>query len=324
MRMHKIGSVALSGPFFLAPMAGFTDQTYRAICSEHGASLVYTEMVSAKGFCFGNRKTPELLGMEGCICPTAVQLFGSDPQFMARATVLAEPLGNSIIDVNMGCPVPKVVKNGDGSALLRNPEMIYKIVKAMCAETDKPVTVKIRTGIQGAKPDAAFAAAQAAQAGGAKAIAVHGRTREQYYSGDVDIEAMARVVRAVDIPVIGSGNIDCFEAAAEMMKGTGVTFVMVGRAALGDPWIFRRLNAEYNGEEPLMKPSVSEIADMMTEHYERMEKAKGEYIAVREMRKFAGRYLKGLKGGAAIRGKINTVTSGREFRALINGALHAR
>ena len=310
--MFQIQDLEFETPFFLAPMAGFTDKVYRMLCAEMGASMVYTEMVSAKGLCYGDRKTPKLLDMEGETVPVAVQIFGSEPDIMARATSMLNELPNVILDVNMGCPVPKIVKNGEGSALLRNPELIYRIIKAMTAETNKPVSAKIRIGIQGASENAAVEAAQAIEAGGGSAVAVHGRTREQYYSGEADLEQISRVKKSVSVPVIGNGDVGSYIDAKNMFDKTGCDFIMIGRASLGNPWIFRELSQGYM--EPV---SLDEIKSMVKRHLIELCEYKGEYIAVREMRKFTAKYLKGIKGSSAVRAKINSVDTKEQFCSII-------
>ena len=310
--MLQIQDLEFETPFFLAPMAGFTDKVYRMLCAEMGASMVYTEMVSAKGLCYGDRKTPKLLDMEGETVPVAVQIFGSEPDIMARATSMLNELPNVILDVNMGCPVPKIVKNGEGSALLRNPELIYRIIKAMTAETNKPVSAKIRIGIQGASENAAVEAAQAIEAGGGSAVAVHGRTREQYYSGEADLEQISRVKKSVSVPVIGNGDVGSYIDAKNMFDKTGCDFIMIGRASLGNPWIFRELSQGYM--EPV---SLDEIKSMVKRHLIELCEYKGEYIAVREMRKFTAKYLKGIKGSSAVRAKINSVDTKEQFCSII-------
>ena len=313
--LPSIGGFVPETPFFLAPMAGFTDYAYRNICGEMGASLLYTEMVSAKGLCYNDRRSMELLELtEGK--PTAFQLFGSEPDFLARAAEKLDSKGNVILDINMGCPVPKIVKNGEGSALLRDPERIYRIMRALKDATDKPLTAKIRIGIQDAPEDAYLSAAQAIEEGGGAAVAVHGRTREMYYSGACDRSAIRRVAETVSIPVIGNGDIRSYEDAVSMMEETGCAFVMVGRGALGNPWIFRELDCRYRGE-PFEPPTAEEKRAMMVRHYRAMEADKGEYTAVREMRKFTPRYLKGSAGSAALRGKINDIKTGDAFCRLI-------
>lgn len=319
--MKSIGNFTPSTPFFLAPMAGFTDLTYREICGKMGASLVYTEMVSAKGLYYGDRKSPELLeiGEEGI--PTAYQIFGSDPDIMAWAAEKLSKEKNILLDVNMGCPVPKVVKNGEGSALLRDPELIYKIIKKMSEATDKPVTAKIRIGIDGASSDAGVLAAKAIQEGGGACVAVHGRTREQYYSGSVDRDCIKKIKNSVSIPVIGNGDITSFDEAMSMMDETGCDFVMIGRGSLGNPWIFSELKAAWLGEGIPARPDINEIKDAILTHYLSMEKAKGEYIAVREMRKFIPKYLKGIPGSSSLRGMINSIESGDELREVLGKQL---
>ena len=310
--MLQIQDLEFETPFFLAPMAGFTDKVYRMLCAEMGASMVYTEMVSAKGLCYGDRKTPKLLDMEGETVPVAVQIFGSEPDIMARATSMLNELPNVILDVNMGCPVPKIVKNGEGSALLRNPELIYRIIRAMTAETNKPVSAKIRIGIQGASENAAVEAAQAIEAGGGSAVAVHGRTREQYYSGEADLEQISRVKKSVSIPVIGNGDVCSYKDAKNMFDKTGCDFIMIGRASLGNPWIFRELSQGYM--EPVI---LDKIKSMVKRHLIELCEYKGEYIAVREMRKFTAKYLKGIKGSSAVRAKINSVDTKEQFCSII-------
>ena len=322
--MKSIGKFTPETPFFLAPMAGFTDSTYRTICGRMGASLVYTEMVSAKGLYYGDRKSPELLEIGDESIPTAYQIFGSEPDIMAWAAEKLDGEKNILLDVNMGCPVPKIVKNGEGSALLRNPELIYKIIKSMTAATDKPVTAKIRIGIDGACENAGIEAAKAIEEGGGAAVSVHGRTREQYYSGEVDREHIRRIKENVSIPVIGNGDISSINDAENMLNETGCDFLMVGRAALGNPWLFSELMAAWKGEKVPKRPSVDEIVDAIINHYSSMEKSKGEYIAVREMRKFIPRYLKGLPGSAGIRGLINSIERGAELCEVLNDSLRAK
>lgn len=328
--IKTIGGFRPESPFFLAPMAGFTDKAYRTICGEMGAALVYTEMVSAKGLYYGDRKSRQLLEIGPNEKPVGFQIFGREPDIMAWAVEQLENEQNVLIDVNMGCPVPKVVKNGEGSALLREPELIYRIIKKMSDATEKPITVKMRIGIEG-MPDGGFLeAAKAIEEGGARAIAVHGRTREQYYSGTADLSAIKMVKDNVSIPVIGNGDIATLYDAINMMEFTGCDFVMIGRAAVGDPWIFRRMLAAWNSAanetagkdasksercnpSEIQPPSLDERIEMMIRHYRDLETNKGEYIAVREMRKFISKYLKGVQGSAAIRNQINTTETGDEL-----------
>ena len=311
----KIGNFTPESPFFLAPMAGFTDLSYRTICGKMGAALTYTEMVSAKGLYYGDRKSPKLLEIGTEEKPVGFQLFGRDPDIMAWAVEKLEDHNNVLIDVNMGCPVPKVVKNGEGSALLREPELIYKIIKKMSGATYKPITVKMRIGIEGASENGFLDAAKAMSEGGASAIAVHGRTREQYYSGKADRIAIKKVKESVSIPVIGNGDIAGLHDAVSMMEETGCDFVMIGRAAVGDPWIFRRLSQglDQNFDNGDSDMDIEQKVQMMLTHYKALEENKGEYTAVREMRKFVSKYLKGVPGSLVIRGQINSIDNGSDF-----------
>ena len=317
MKKTKIADIEFDNPFFLAPMAGYTDSVYRTICDGMGAGFAYAEMVSAKGLCYESEKTKTLLEIDESEGPVGFQIFGSDADIMARATEMLEPMKNVLVDINMGCPVPKIVKNGEGSALLRSPETIYRIVKAVTGATAKPVTIKMRTGIQGASENAAIEAAQAAEAGGAAALCVHGRTREQYYSGEADREIIAEIKRSVAIPVIGNGDIRSYEDAVSMMSETGCDMVMIGRGALGNPWLFKALSEQSRGAAAPEPPTLEERKRIVVLHYERLAEKKGEAVAVREMRKFVPQYFKGVRGSAALRGTINNITSGAEFRKVI-------
>jgi tRNA-dihydrouridine synthase B len=308
-----IGAFRAKTPFFLAPMAGYTDSVYRGICSKMGASLVYSEMVSAQGLVYSNKKTERLLRIGKESAPCAYQIFGKDPEIMKRAAEILEPYPNVIIDINMGCPVKKIVSNGEGSALLRDPDRIYRIVRAVSGVTDKPVTAKIRIGIEGAGTDAAVCAAQAVEAGGGAAVAVHGRTREQFYEGFVDLERIGEVKRAVSIPVIGNGDILSYDDAMRMKRKTNCDYLMVGRGALGDPWIFERLNAAYASEKIPDKPGVRVVYDMIISHLKLLVEEEGEYIALRLMRKFVGKYIKGVSGAAEIRREINHIEDIDDF-----------
>ena len=313
--MLKIGNVELDNPFFAAPLAGVTDAPYRRLCRRFGAALVYSEMVSAKGLYYGDKKTEQLLYIYDDEKPTAYQIFGSDPEIMAYAARELEGRENVILDVNMGCPVPKIVKNGEGSALMKNPDLVYRIISAMTKASGKPVTAKIRAGFDSSSLNA-VEVAKAIEAGGAAAVAVHGRTREQYYSGTADWSVIADVKKAVNIPVIGNGDVVDGKSALAMMEETGCDFVMIGRAALGNPWIFRELNAAWKGEE-FTPPTLEEKKKVMLEQLDMMTELKGEYGAVREMRKFVGWYLKGAPGSAAFRGSVNQITDAGELKGAI-------
>lgn len=312
----KIGNVGLQSPFLLAPLAGITDGPFRRLCREAGAGLVYSEMVSAKGLWYKDKNTGGLLEILPGEGPVAYQLFGHEPEIMAFAARELDKRDNVIFDINMGCPVPKIVKNGEGSALMKNPDLAHDVVAAAVKNTSKPVTVKIRAGWD-ADSINAVEVAHAVSAAGASAIAVHGRTREQYYSGKADWSVIAAVKRAVDIPVIGNGDVTDGAAALRMMDETGCDFVMVARGALGNPWIFRELNAAWRGEPLPPPPTKEDKKHMMLRHFNDVLDLKGEYVAVREMRKHVGWYLKGVPGAAAFRGKINQINSAGELRSAI-------
>jgi len=310
----NIGNIFLESPFVLAPMAGFTDAVMRTLCEEQGAALTYTEMVSAKGLYYGGSKTNALTFIPEGAGPTAIQIFGSEPEIMAYAARELEELRNEVLDINMGCPVPKVVRNGDGSALMRDPDLVYEIVKAVTSATEKPVTVKIRKGFD--RPNA-VEVALAAQEGGASAVCVHGRTREQYYSGVVDKSIIKDVKDALNIPVIASGDVTDAASGMSMIAETGCDMVMIGRAALGNPWIFRELNAAYKGLDIPARPSDDEKTAMMLRHLEMLCGLKGESTGVKEFRKYIIRYTKGMHGAAAVRRRANDVTSLEEMKEVI-------
>lgn len=295
-------------------MAGFTDAVMRTLCEEQGASLTYTEMVSAKGLYYGGSKTNDLTYIPDGAGPTAIQIFGSEPEIMAFAARELDGLRNEVLDINMGCPVPKVVRNGDGSALMQDPDLVYEIVKATAAATEKPVTVKIRKGFD--RPNA-VEVALAAQEGGAAAVCVHGRTRSQYYSGEVDRGIIKDVKSALSIPVIASGDVTDVASGMRMMAETGCDLVMIGRGALGNPWIFRELNAAYKGLDTPPLPSDEERISMMLRHLEMLCGLKGEFIGVKEFRKYITKYTKGMHGAAAMRRSANDAVSLEEMKEVI-------
>lgn len=312
----KIGDVKLENPFILAPLAGITDGPFRRICSEMGAAMVCSEMVSAKGLWYKDKNTGKLLEILEGEKAVAYQIFGHEPEIMAFAAEKLNKNKNVILDINMGCPVPKVVKNGEGSALMKNPDLVYDIVNATVKASEKPVTVKIRSGWNESSRNA-VEVAKAIESAGASMVAVHGRTREQYYSGKADWSVIADVKRAVNIPVAGNGDVVDSESAMEMMRQTGCDFVMIGRGALGNPWIFSQLNAVWRGEPVPPGPTTADKKGMMLRHFRDTLELKGEYAAVREMRKHVGWYLKGVHGAAAFRGMVNQITEAKALEEAI-------
>ena len=314
--MRKIGNLTPENPFFLAPLAGITDPPFRRLCKEQGAAVVYTEMVSAKGIWYGDKKTEILLKTYSDEQPVAIQIFGSDPEIFSYVTEKLDERDNAILDINMGCPVPKVVKNGEGSALMKNPELAGKLVEAAVKKTKKPVTVKMRIGWDKYSVNAAELA-KTAESAGASAIAVHGRTREQYYSGVADWDEIGRVKASVKIPVIGNGDIFSGEDALRLMSETGCDFVMIARGALGNPWIFRDAIRLYDGEEPFKPPTQNDELNMLIRHLDMLAEEKGDRVAVMQIRKHVGWYLKGFHGVKSIRNKVHMVSDIDELRSLL-------
>jgi len=304
----RIGNVILDNPFFLAPLAGITDAPFRRICKEQGAGLVYSEMVSAKGLYYNDKATERLLRIHDEEKPTAFQIFGSEPEIIGFAAKHLSDRANCILDINMGCPVPKVVRNGEGSALLKDPGLVETVVKAAVTNAGKPVTVKIRIGWDAGSINA-VEIARVIEEAGAAAIGVHGRTREQYYSGKADWDVIRQVKKAVSIPVIGNGDVFSGYDAIRLMEETGCDFVMVARGALGNPWIFREAIALWGGKPAPPPPGLEEKVDLIIKHFDLLLEEKGEYAAVREMRKHAGWYIKGIPGSAELRRKLNSITN---------------
>ena len=306
----KIGNVDLENNIFLAPMAGITDLPFRLICKENNAGLVYTEMVSSKALLYEDEKTKLLLKTCDKEKPLAVQIFGSDPEAIAYAADFTSKIGQ-IVDINMGCPAPKVVKNGDGSKLLLNLELVEKIVKAAVNASSVPVTVKMRIGWD-QEHIVAIEAAKIIEKAGASAITVHGRTRSQYYSGSADWNIIKKVKESVNIPVIGNGDIrNCYEAKKALEK-SNVDAIMIGRASLGNPWIFKQTVEYLKTGRVLPNPTDEEKLDTIIKHLEMEIEEKGEFIAVREMRKHISAYTKNLKNSSQFRSIINTLESKEE------------
>lgn len=311
----KIGNVEIKGNVALAPMAGVTDLPFRLLCKENGCGYLYTEMVSAKAILYNNKNTEALLNVTEGENPIAVQLFGSDPQIMADMAKRLEERPFDVIDVNMGCPVPKVVNNGEGSALMKDPVLVGKIVEAMANAINKPVTVKIRAGFNSQSINAPEIARIVQESGGA-AVAVHGRTREQYYSGKADWDVIARVKANVSIPVIGNGDILTGQDAIDMMKQTGCDGVMIGRGARGNPWIFNQINEYLSSGKEMVPPDITEIRDMILRHAKMLVEVKGEYTGIREMRKHFAWYTAGMKHASGLRNEVNHVEHMEQLEAL--------
>ena len=312
----QIGKIELKAPLALAPMAGVTDLPFRLICRRHGCGMTVSEMVSAKGLLYKNVKTTEMLRIAEGERPTAIQLFGSVPQELAGAARMVEAAGADMIDFNMGCPVAKIVNNGEGSALMKNPQLAHAILAAMVQAVSIPVTVKFRAGWDDAHINA-VEIAKAAEAAGVAAVAVHGRTRQQFYEGKADWSVIAAVKQAVQVPVFGNGDIFSVDDGLRMLRETGCDGLMIGRGADGNPWIFSELAAVLTGKPRPVAPTIEERLQQAAEHLAMLIDYKGEYVAVKEMRRHISAYLKGMPHAAEFRGRFHKVDTQEQFMTLL-------
>lgn len=319
LKNFKIGNINIEGGLCLGPMAGVSDLPFRHLCKEMGASLLVTEMVSAKAIYFKNKNTESLMKIDKAEHPIALQLFGSDPDIIAEMAASIEDRDFDIFDFNMGCPVPKIVNNGEGSALMKNPKLVEEILSKLVKSVKKPVTLKIRRGFNEDNINA-VEIAKIAEGAGVSAVAVHGRTREQYYSGKADWNIIRDVKSALSIPVIGNGDVVDGESAKRMYEYTGCDGIMIARAARGNPWIFREIRAYLNGDTP-EKPTAKEIVEMILRHCRLQMEYDDEIMAVRKMRKHVAWYTHGMKGSSALRDKVNHVEKYDELESLLQSTV---
>ena len=310
----KIKDLEFNHIAFLAPMAGIADLAFRELCVQYGAAYTVSEMVSSKGLTMGDKKSAQLLTL-GNDRPAGVQIFGDDPEIMAKAAVKCLDFNPDIIDINMGCPAPKIAMNGGGASLMKKPELAYEITKAVVQAVDIPVTVKIRKGWDDEGVNA-VEMAELAEKAGASAVAVHGRTRQQMYSGSVDFDIIAQVKKAVGIPVIANGDIKDEQSAAIMLEKTNADAIMIGRGALGNPWVFSKINAYLDECRVLPEPSVTQKMAVMLKHIQKIIEYKGEYTAMREARHHAAYYTKGMRGGAKLRAEIGKLERFEQLQEL--------